>query len=261
MTLSSFFSELITSLEPLLLYPISALIVFAESALLIGVILPGDSLLFTLGLIAATTNVNVWLLWLCCFTAAVIGDGAGYALGKKYGSAIFNKPKSLVFKPENVVLTQKYFEKYGKKTIVISRFTPVIRSIVPTMAGVAGMPYRDFALYNALGGLLWTGTLIALGYLLNDVLGTENIDTFILPIVGCVIALSLIEPLRQIVAGLPKKWELPVFWFCGIGTALALIGALLLPVNPYIRTFLFVGSVSVFLILWEPIKQTFAKQR
>ena len=133
-----------------------AIIVFAESGLLIGFFLPGDSLLFTAGLLAARgTLPNIVWVAVSCFAAAAIGDQVGYQLGARVGPALFDRPKSRFFNPVNVVRAQNYFDEHGPKTIVLARFVPIVRTFAPMVAGIGRMRYRMFISYNLVGAFLW----------------------------------------------------------------------------------------------------------
>jgi membrane-associated protein len=166
------------------------LIVFAESGLLIGFFLPGDSLLFTAGLFAAQGTLNLPVILVGCFVAAVAGDQVGYAFGKNVGPALFRRPDSRLFKQEYVEKAQHFFERHGVKTIVLARFVPIVRTFAPIVAGVGTMKYRTFVTYNVIGGLLWAVGVTMLGYMLGELI--PDIDTFLLPIIAVIIALSLI---------------------------------------------------------------------
>lgn len=132
------------------------LIVFAESGLFIGFFLPGDSLLFTAGLLSARgTLPNIAEVAAVCFVAAVLGDQVGYYFGQRVGPALFDKPKSRLFNPNHVVTAQKYFDKNGPKTIFLARFIPIVRTFAPIVAGVGKMRYRTFLAYNLVGGAVW----------------------------------------------------------------------------------------------------------
>jgi membrane-associated protein len=133
-----------------------AIIVFAESGLLIGFFLPGDSLLFTAGLLAARGTLPniVWVAG-TCFAAAAVGDQVGYQLGARVGPALFDRPKSRFFNPANVVRAQHYFDEHGPKTIVLARFVPIVRTFAPMVAGIGRMRYRMFVSYNLVGAFLW----------------------------------------------------------------------------------------------------------
>jgi membrane-associated protein len=166
------------------------LIVFAESGLLIGFFLPGDSLLFTAGLFAARGTLNLPVILVGCFVAAVAGDQVGYAFGKKVGPALFRRPDSRLFKQEYVEKAQHFFERHGVKTIVLARFVPIVRTFAPIVAGVGTMKYRTFVTYNVIGGLLWAVGVTMVGYMLGGLI--PDIDTYLLPIIAVIIALSLI---------------------------------------------------------------------
>lgn len=140
-----------------------AIIVFAESGLLIGFFLPGDSLLFTAGLLAARGTLPniVWVAG-TCFVAAALGDQVGYQLGARVGPALFDRPKSRFFNPANVIRAHNYFDEYGPKTIVLARFVPIVRTFAPMVAGIGRMRYRIFISYNVVGAFLWgTGVTVA----------------------------------------------------------------------------------------------------
>lgn len=165
-------------------------IVFAESGLLIGFFLPGDSLLFTAGLLASQGKLNFPLILVGCFIAAIAGDQVGYAFGNRVGPALFRRPESRFFKHENVEKAQAYFDKYGVKTIVIARFVPIVRTFAPILAGVGSMEYRTFVRYNIIGGFLWAVGVTTLGYVLGDTI--PDIDKYLLPVIGLIIFLSLV---------------------------------------------------------------------
>ncbi len=165
-------------------------IVFAESGLLVGFFLPGDSLLFTAGLLASQGKLNLPVILVGCFVAAVAGDQAGYLFGKRVGPALFKRPESRFFKHENVEKAQAYFDKYGVKTIVLARFVPVVRTFAPIVAGVGSMEYRTFLRFNVLGGFLWGVGVTLLGYVLGDTI--PDIDKYLLPVILVIVALSLL---------------------------------------------------------------------
>ncbi|MBW3669987.1 MAG: VTT domain-containing protein [Actinobacteria bacterium] len=165
-------------------------IVFAESGLLIGFFLPGDSLLFTAGLLASQGKLNFPLILVGCFVAAIAGDQVGYAFGNRVGPALFRRPESRFFKHENVEKAQAYFDKYGVKTIVIARFVPIVRTFAPILAGVGSMEYRTFVRFNIIGGFLWAVGVTTLGYVLGDTI--PDIDKYLLPVIGLIIVLSLV---------------------------------------------------------------------
>ncbi len=170
-------------------------IVFAESGLLIGFFLPGDSLLFTAGFLAQIDilKINIHLLVMLLFVAAVLGDSVGYTFGRRVGRKLFNRPNSRLFKQENIQRAEAFYEKHGGKTIIIARFIPVVRTFAPVVAGIGQMRYTTFLAYNLIGGLLWAGGITYLGYFLGawfTSLGL-NIDHVILPVVAIIILLSI----------------------------------------------------------------------
>jgi membrane-associated protein len=165
-------------------------IVFAESGLFFGFFLPGDSLLFTAGLFAAQGTLSLPVILVGCFVAAVAGDQVGYLFGKRVGPALFRRPDSRFFRQEYVERAQQFFERYGAKTIVLARFVPIVRTFAPILAGVGRMPYRTFVTFNMFGGLLWAVGVTLLGYALGEMI--PDIDTYLLPIIAVIIALSLI---------------------------------------------------------------------
>lgn len=157
----------ITSLGPYALAGVT-LIIFAESGLFFGFFLPGDSLLFTAGLLAAQGFINYPLLLLLCFVAAILGDNVGYWFGYKVGPRIFAREDSWLFKKHYLLEAQKFYEKHGSKTIVLARFVPFVRTFAPIVAGAAQMHYRTFTVYNLIGGLLWSTGLASLGFFLGN---------------------------------------------------------------------------------------------
>jgi membrane-associated protein len=169
------------------------LIIFAETGLLIGFFLPGDSLLFTAGLLAQQGKLNLAAVLLGCFAAAVIGDQVGFTVGDKAGPRIFSRPESRLFKQEFVDRTEVFFEKHGPKTVILARFVPIVRTFAPVLAGVGSMRRRTFLTYNVIGAFIWVFGVTIAGYLLADVIG-DDIDKYLLPIIGLIIVLSLIPP-------------------------------------------------------------------
>jgi membrane-associated protein len=168
------------------------LVIFAESGLLIGFFLPGDSLLFTAGFLASgpssvpdELHLSLPLLLVGCFVAAVAGDQVGYLMGRRVGPAIFRRPDSRFFKQDNVDKAQAFFDKYGAKTIVLARFVPVVRTFAPIVAGVSRMNYRTFVTFNVVGGFAWSIGITLLGYFLGQVEVIEqNLELAILSIVA-----------------------------------------------------------------------------
>lgn len=155
-----------------------AAIVFAESGLLVGFFLPGDSLLFIAGFLASSAGGNAlpgihWVL-LVAASMAIIGDQVGYVIGQRVGPTLFSRPKSRLFDPAHVEKAQRFFERHGSKTIVLARFVPIVRTFAPVVAGVGTMEYRTFVRYNVLGGLGWGAGVPLLGYFLGQVDAVKN---------------------------------------------------------------------------------------
>ncbi|MGW0207368.1 DedA family protein [Streptomyces sp. NPDC003233] len=175
------------------------LVVFAESGLLIGFFLPGDSLLFTCGLLITSHQMH-FPLWgaigLICL-AAILGDQAGYMFGKKVGPSLFNRPDSRLFKQENVTKAHEFFEKYGPKSLVLARFVPIVRTFTPIIAGVSGMRYRSFLIFNVIGGTLWGAGVTLLGSWLGNIdFVKNNVEAILILIVLVSVVPIAIEFLR-----------------------------------------------------------------
>jgi membrane-associated protein len=168
------------------------LIVFAETGLLIGFFLPGDSLLITAGLFAARGDFNIVTLNLTLIAAAIVGDATGYWIGRRTGRALYSRPDSLLFRREHLRITHEFYEKHGGKTIVIARFMPIVRTFAPMVAGVAEMGYRKFAVYNVAGGILWVMSMTLGGYFLGQLV--PDIERNIHYVIAIVIFLSLLPP-------------------------------------------------------------------
>jgi membrane-associated protein len=189
-TLLSFFFD-IKSWLPVIGYIGTMIVVYVESGLIIGVLLPlpGDSLLFTAGLFASHGMFSLPLLYISLCLATVVGAETGYWFGVKYGVKVFNRPKSLLFNQEKVEHARAFFEAHGPKSILIARFIPAVRTLAPIAAGVAMMDRRQFRIYNALGSVIWVFGLTTLGYYLGETV--PNIDHYILPIIAGIVILSL----------------------------------------------------------------------
>lgn len=164
-------------------------IVFAESGLLIGFFLPGDSLLFTAGFLASQGFLNIWLIAPLCFVAAITGDAVGYTFGHRVGRALFRRENSLFFRKEHLERAEQFFERHGGKAIVLARFLPIVRTFTPIVAGASKMHYPRFALYNVLGGFLWAVGMTVGGYFLGSAI--PNIDRYLLPIIALIIFISI----------------------------------------------------------------------
>lgn len=178
-------------------------IVFAESGLFFGFFLPGDSLLFTAGLLASQGYFSVVVLWLGCMVCAILGDSVGYWFGKKVGPKIFFREDSLFFHKRHIDRTRAFYEKHGKKTIILARFVPIVRTFAPILAGVGRMEYRIFLSYNIIGGILWSTLLIFLGYTLGRIV--PDIDRYLLPIVLAIIILSFAPIIREWMKNRPVR--------------------------------------------------------
>lgn len=182
------------------------LVIFAESGLLIGFFLPGDSLLFTAGALYATgilpgnIPISIHLFVLLLFIAAVLGDTVGYWFGRKAGPKIFSKPDAKIFKQAHIQNAQGFYEKHGGKAIIIARFVPIIRTFAPIVAGVGNMHYNRFLAFNVIGGFVWTFGITYLGYFAGKAMiaaGVE-VDSVILPIVAVIVFLSVLPPAIEI---------------------------------------------------------------
>jgi membrane-associated protein len=169
------------------------LIIFAETGLLVGFFLPGDSLLITAGLFAARGDLNLTLLIVTLIPAAILGNATGYQIGKRTGKALYSRPDSLLFKRQHLQMTHDYYERHGGITIIVAQFAPILRTFAPVVAGVAGMSYRKFASYNVVGAILWICIMTLGGYLLGNVI--PGIDKRIDVVVMVVIAISLLPAL------------------------------------------------------------------
>ncbi len=169
-----------------------AAIIFAESGLLFGFFLPGDSLLFTAGFLASQDILpgGVHVLALICFVAAVAGDSVGYAFGNKMGPKLLKKPDGKLFKKKYIAQAEVFYEEHGKKTIIIARFVPVVRTFAPIVAGIGSMHYRTFLAYNIVGGALWTLGLVYAGYFLGRLI--PGVDKYLELVILLVVFLSLI---------------------------------------------------------------------
>ena len=179
------------------------LVVFAETGLMVGFFLPGDSLLVTAGLFAAKGDLNIVWLNVALIAAAIVGDAAGYWIGRRAGKALYSRPNSFFFRKQHLIKTHEFYEKHGGKTIVIARFVPIIRTFAPVVAGAAEMTYRQFAMYNVLGGIGWVLSMTLIGYFLGR--AVPDIDKHIHIVVAVVIFLSLLPGIISIAREKMKK--------------------------------------------------------
>jgi membrane-associated protein len=178
------------------------LVVFAETGLMVGFFLPGDSLLVTAGLFAAKGDLDIVWLNLALIAAAIVGDATGYWIGYKTGKALYSRPNSFFFRREHLIKTHEFYERHGGKTIVIARFMPILRTFAPVVAGAAEMTYRRFAIYNVAGGIGWVTSMTLTGYFLGR--AVPDLDKHLHLVVATVIFLSL---LPAIVAWLRERYR------------------------------------------------------
>jgi membrane-associated protein len=177
-------------------YAMLAGIVFAETGLLVGFVLPGDSLLFTIGVVAGAGQLNIWLIMALLFAACMVGDWSGYLIGRRTGPAIFNRPDSRLFKQEYLQRTNHFYERHGGKTIIYAKFVPIIRTFAPFVAGVANMRYSRFLMFDLFGGAGWVFSMTILGYWLGSIaLVRRNFEKFVL----LVVFISILPILVQII--------------------------------------------------------------
>ncbi len=176
-------------------------IIFLETGLVIAPFLPGDSLIFAVGALASKRILDVWILFILICSAAIIGDSVNYAIGHFLGPRVF-KQQSRIFKKEYLERTQTFYEQYGGKTILIARFIPIIRTFAPFVAGIGSMNYLKFIIYNVVGGVLWTGLFLVLGYFFGELPFVR--DNFGIVIIG-IILISLIPLFSEIIRGFLRK--------------------------------------------------------
>ena len=189
-------------------------IIFAESGLLIGFFLPGDSILFTAGFLvhAGILNLDIHLVVFLLFIAAVAGDSVGYLFGRRVGRRIFNRPNSRLFRQENIQKAEEFYDKHGSKTIILARFIPVVRTFAPIVAGVGKMEYKNFILFNVIGALLWAVGITYAGYYIGAALESVGIhvDTILLPIIAFIVLISILPPAIHILKDRERRdvmWE------------------------------------------------------
>ena len=170
-------------------------IVFLESGMLVGFFFPGDSLLFTAGFLASQGFLDIKVLIVGCFLAAVAGDSVGYMIGKKFGRKLFTKEDSIWFHKEHLNRAQRFYDKHGGKTIILARFIPVIRAFAPVVAGVGEMKYRRFVFFNLFGGILWAIGVTLAGFYLGSLI--PDVDKYLLPIIGLIVIASILPALHH----------------------------------------------------------------
>lgn len=180
-------------------------VVFAESGVFAGFFLPGDSLLFTAGLLASQGVLNIGVLVVLVPIAAILGDNFGYWFGVKIGPKIFSREDSFFFHKHHIERTRNFYKKYGPKAIVLSRFIPIVRTFTPVLAGVGQMPYRIFMKYNLLGGILWGSGVLSLGYFLGS--SVPGIDKYLLLIILGIIVISFLPVVYEIIKHKNEKHD------------------------------------------------------
>lgn len=181
-------------------------IVYAETGLLIGVFLPGDSLLVTAGVFAAGGDFNIVVLIALLIAAAILGDATGYWVGWRGGQALYSRPDSRIFKQRHLQKARAFYERHGGKTIVLARFVPIIRTFAPVVAGTAGMKYSRFTMYNIIGGVLWATMMTSIGYWIGNVLPNLERNMFI--VVLTVLCVSWLLPVVSAVRARYRRWAL-----------------------------------------------------
>lgn len=194
-------------------YLIIFAIIFAESGLLIGFFLPGDSLLFTAGILASpaakgllqslgvpaeSAFFSLPILLIGCFIAAVAGDSVGYTFGRRVGRRLFEREDSMLFSKKNIYRAQEFYEKHGGKAIVLARFVPIVRTFAPIVAGIGDMKYSRFVSFNVVGGLLWAVGVTVLGYLLGERIPPDQIDKYLIPLVVLIVLISVAPAIYHI---------------------------------------------------------------
>ncbi len=177
-------------------YTVLGIIVFAETGLLVGFFLPGDSLLVTAGVFAATDLLDIWILNLLLAPLAILGDAVNYWMGRRTGEQIYARPDGRLFKRAYVTRTQEFYERYGGKTIVIARFVPIIRTFAPFIAGVGRMKYRRFLAFNVIGAVAWVASMTLAGYFLAT--SFPNIEQHLHIVIAIVIVLSILPGVFEI---------------------------------------------------------------
>jgi membrane-associated protein len=183
-------------------------IVFAETGLMVGFFLPGDSLLVTAGVFAAAGHLELWTLLVAVSAAAVVGDQLGYYIGYRTGPRIFRREDSLLFRRAHLLRAKQFYERHGGKTIILARFIPIIRTFAPVVAGVGEMEYRRFVGFNVFGGILWVWSMSLLGYSLGTAI--PDIDRHIHVVIAVVIFLSLLPGLVELVRSRGRAIEPPL---------------------------------------------------
>ncbi|XDZ52822.1 DedA family protein [Neisseriaceae bacterium CLB008] len=180
------------------IYLILFLIIFCETGLIVTPFLPGDSLLFMAGSIAALGEMNIYLMMALLIVAAILGDTVNYSIGKAIGAKLFSNPHSKFFKQSHLAKTHAFYEKHGGKTIIIARFVPIVRTFAPFVAGMGSMSYRKFITYNVSGAIIWVLLFATAGYLFGNLeIVKKNLSVIMLGIIILSIMPGVVEYLRH----------------------------------------------------------------
>ena len=180
-------------------------VVFLETGAFFGFFLPGDSLLFTAGFLATQGYVHFPALLIGTFIAAVVGDSVGYAFGKNVGPRLFSRDDSVFFNKKHIATAQSFYDKHGRKTIILARFMPLVRTFAPILAGIGNMNYRTFLAFNIIGGFVWTWTMLWMGYGLGSLI--PDPDRYIIPVVIVIILVSSFPALKEIFKKAREVWR------------------------------------------------------
>lgn len=187
-------------------YLVLIAVIFAETGLLVGFFLPGDTILFPAGLLASQGYFNLYLLCLFTFLAAVAGNCVGYYFGKHVGKRLFHREDSLLFHKDHIIRAKKFYDKHGGKTIILARFLPIIRTFAPVVAGVSEMNFKVFVLYSAVGAIIWAIGIPVAGYHLGKYI--PNIDKYIVPIILLAIFIPLLSSFIETVRTKERREKL-----------------------------------------------------
>ena len=194
--------HLITTFGPAIAYLLIFATIFAECGLLVGFFLPGDSLLFGLGILAATHTLALWPILIAAAIGAISGNIVGYLIGKKAGHSLFSGQHNWLFSQKHLHTAQAFYAKYGNATVILSRFVPIVRTFAPVVAGAAEMPYRPFVFYSVIGGLAWSVVVTILGYYLGQLF--PNLDKYVTYVLVAVVLVSFISAARHFVSNSKK---------------------------------------------------------
>lgn len=225
--MSGAIDSLLTSLGPLTALAIVAVIVFAESGVLAGFFLPGDSLLFTTGLLVAsgTVGVPIGVVAIVVALAAVAGDQVGYLIGRRLGPKVLSKPRSRLLDPAHLERAASFFDRHGARAVILARFVPIARTFTPVAAGAGRMPYRTFVAYNVIGGVAWSAAMLAAGHLLG---GVAFVNAHIELLTLGIVAVSLAPAAVSLVRHNTNLRRRIVPWCVGAGSAICVVAVLLL---------------------------------